>query len=120
MCPAIIKSSQTALEAFSENKPELLIVTLDPWRDTPSSLPTLAKKWELSSEQHILSGEVDQVKQVLEDYQVPADRDEKSGDVSHPPLVYVLDQNAKIAYTFNNPSPSWLIEAAKRVMNEKS
>ena len=44
ICPAVVQTTQTSLENFSAEDTALLIMTLDPWRDTPKSLPSMAKK----------------------------------------------------------------------------
>ena len=115
ICPAIIQNSKAALAAFPDEEAELVIITLDPRRDTPSSLPTLAKNWELTSNSQVLSGEIEEVEKTIALFNVPIERDEKTGDVTHPAMVYVLDPNGQIAYTFNNPYTDWLIEAGNRV-----
>lgn len=115
VCPMIVQQSLEALERIPPERAALVIVTLDPWRDTPSSLPYLAEKWKLPENAHVLSGEVPDVTHVLDRFEVPWNRDEKSGDVSHPALTYVIDPRGRIAYTFNNAPPAWLAEAERRL-----
>ncbi len=120
ICPVIVKTVSWAAERLPDLEPAVVIVTLDPWRDTPSSLPALAKSWQLDelAGARVLSGEVPAVQAVLEAYEVPADRDLQTGDILHPALVYLLDANGTIAYTFNNPPAEWLIDASRRVAVE--
>ena len=115
ICPTLVHTIKNALNPNEPENVKLLIVTLDPWRDRPSSLPSIAKEWQLPKEARILSGEVSNVTQVHKLYGMPALRDEKTGDISHPGLVFVIDKKGRIAYTFNNPSPSVLIEAHRRI-----
>jgi cytochrome oxidase Cu insertion factor (SCO1/SenC/PrrC family) len=117
VCPAIINTTTSALSKFPKDKVELLIITLDPWRDTPSSLPSLAKKWHLTSNAQILSGEIEDVNSVIEKYNVYAERNTKDGDITHPPIVYVIAPGNKLAYVFNNPTVGWLTDAAGRIKN---
>jgi cytochrome oxidase Cu insertion factor (SCO1/SenC/PrrC family) len=80
-------------------QPAVLIVTLDPWRDTPSRLPSLAESWQLpAGEAFVLSGAVEQVESVLNAWNIPRTRNESTGDVTHPSLVYVVDKNGRIAF----------------------
>ncbi len=120
VCPVIVRTISFAAERLSELQPAVVVVTLDPWRDTPSALPSLAKSWKLDElgRAHVLSGEVAEVQAVLEAYEVPADRDLESGEITHPALVYLLGPDGTIAYTFNNPPSEWLVDAAHRVTRE--
>ncbi len=43
------------------------------------------------------------------------ERDLRTGDVSHVPLVMVLDDEGRIVYRFLNPSVEWIVEAVRRV-----
>src|SRR5690606_31407457 len=93
----------------------VLVVTLDPWRDTPKALPFLAKKWELPEYAHVLSGPIDEVLSVLEKYHVPYERNELTGEVTHPALTYIIQKGDTIAYMFNNVPKHWLIQAVQRL-----
>jgi cytochrome oxidase Cu insertion factor (SCO1/SenC/PrrC family) len=75
-----------------------VVVTLDPWRDTPSRLPSLAKDYELGGDAFVLSGTVEEVNALLDRWNVARGRDEKTGVIAHPPLVYVLDTEGRIAF----------------------
>ncbi|MCO5113428.1 MAG: SCO family protein [Bdellovibrionaceae bacterium] len=118
VCPVLVRQ---ALDVGSEFKDSVrvVILTLDPWRDTPKSLPFLAEKWELTEGSHILSGSVEDVLAVLEQFQVAYQRDEKTGDVIHPSLVYLIEQGERIAYAFNNASNRWLRQAIERIESER-
>lgn len=118
VCPVLVRQ---ALDVGSEFKDSVrvVILTLDPWRDTPNSLPFLAEKWELTEGSHILSGSVKDVLAVLEQFQVAYQRDEKTGDVIHPSLVYLIEQGERIAYAFNNASNKWLRQAIERIESER-
>lgn len=117
VCPMVVRNVLDAHKEFSNGKTDLrtLIVTLDPWRDTPSTLPDLAKAWELPSGAYVLSGSIDAVTATLKGYNIPFDRNLKTGDVSHPPLVFLIDKEGRIAYQFNNPNPTWIGDAIGRL-----
>lgn len=116
VCPALVTTVSGAARQLGESRVNALFITLDPWRDTPGALPGLAARWEMS-EPHLslLSGEPANVLTVLDEFKVPRQRDEGTGDVAHPALVHVLAPDGTIAYAFNNPSVPWLIEAVDRV-----
>jgi protein SCO1/2 len=114
MCPLIV---QNAVHAVPSTAPfEVLMVTLDPWRDTPSALPSIARRWSLPDNFHVLSSSrVAEVLGVAEAYRVPFERSETSGDIAHPGLVFLVDAEGRLAYTFNNPPPAWIREGLDRL-----
>jgi len=114
ICPVIVDSVRTAVAELGAAAPQVVVVTLDPWRDTPGSLPRIVASWRLEGAE-VLSGEPEEVLAVLEAWNVPIRRDEKTGEISHPALVYVLDGEGTIAYAFNGAPAGWLAEAARRV-----
>jgi len=95
----------------------MVIITLDPWRDTPSTLARMTETMKLPANAHILSGPVEAVNKTLDDYAVARQRDEKTGDVVHPAMTYIIDGEGRIAYTFSNAPSSWLAEAVRRIRN---
>ena len=116
ICPRIVYNAKQAIEQTPLAEPQLLVVTLDPWRDTPSSLPSLVQSWRLQDlPAQVLSGEVDDVLATAEAWNVPIERDESTGEITHPGLVYLLDGEGRVAYTFNSPSVSWLTQALAKV-----
>lgn len=116
ICPAIVQTVKNAADTFSQQPVSLLLITLDPWRDTPSSLPSLAKRWELGENQHLLSGSIEEVEKTIANYNVATSRNEKDGDITHPAIVYILSPNGEIAYTFNNPSIIWISDGVNRLL----
>jgi cytochrome oxidase Cu insertion factor (SCO1/SenC/PrrC family) len=108
VCPAIvhqtldvqrrIQERAAAGECTPEEVPRVVILSLDPWRDTPSRLSHLAMHWEVGEDAHVLSGSVEEVEAALTRWNVARERDPGTGDVVHPPLVYVLDREGRIAY----------------------
>jgi protein SCO1/2 len=101
ICPLVVKHVLTAQETLSTTgtTARVLIVTLDPWRDTPSRLPSMATSWGLPSEgAWVLGGAVPDVEAALDAWDVPRTRDLATGEVTHPSLVYVIDAAGRIAY----------------------
>jgi protein SCO1 len=97
VCPLLV---QDALHAQRElaGEPVVLVVTLDPWRDTPARLPHVATTWGLTGDAYLLGGAVADVEAVLDAWQVPRSRDPRTGEVSHPALTYLIDGDGRIAY----------------------
>ncbi len=119
VCPAVVQQTLAAKNHFPPYKLQLVIVTLDPWRDIPSALPSMAARWNLGEGEHILSGSVDEVLAVLQAYRMPIQRDLKTGDITHPSPSYLIDSSGMIVYQFNNPSVTWLVQALDRVIKNK-
>ncbi|HXE73001.1 MAG TPA: SCO family protein [Candidatus Nitrosotenuis sp.] len=115
VCPSLVSTLRQARAEAAEVDPLLVILTLDPWRDTPSSLASLAQGWGLPRGALVLSGEVAQVNRALDAFGVPRSRNLQNGDIQHPALVYVSDGRGRLAYAFTNPPASWLAEAARRL-----
>lgn len=98
ICPVIVHDALTAQQRLAAPRPAVVIVTLDPWRDTPSRLPAMAQAWQLGADAYAASGAVEQVERVLNDWEVPRVRDTASGDVTHGALVYVVDSAGRIQF----------------------
>lgn len=111
VCPLIVHDVLTARDRLPEERaPAVLVVTLDPWRDTPSRLPSIARQWGMTGNAHILSGAPEQVERTLNAWRIPRVRNERTGDLSHPSLVYVVGPDGRIAYAI--PGSEALIRAA--------
>lgn len=98
ICPTIVRDAQLVRRALSVGRPRVLIVTLDPWRDVPSRLPAIAASWGLAEGEHVLSGAVPDVEAVLDAWEIARARDERTGDVVHPRLVFLVTPEGRIAY----------------------
>ena len=112
MCPFIVAS----LKRVTSEGTEVLLVTLDPWRDTPSSLPGIARQWELPPAFRVLSSSTaSHVLRVAAAYGVSVQRDDKTGDIVHPGLVFLIDVDGRLGYTFDNPPADWISEGLQRL-----
>ena len=98
ICPVVVGDVITAERRLPDRSPAILIVTLDPWRDTPSRLDAIAGAWGLRGDARVLSGVPERVERVLNAWRVPRVRNEKTGNLSHPSLVYVVSPEGRITY----------------------
>ncbi|HSJ09477.1 MAG TPA: SCO family protein [Longimicrobiales bacterium] len=100
VCPVVVSNTLRAQEALdADDVPVVLVVTLDPWRDTPSRLPDMAKSWGLPpTDALVLSGAPEAVEAALDAWEVPRSRDTTTGEVTHPSLVYIIDRDGRMAY----------------------
>jgi cytochrome oxidase Cu insertion factor (SCO1/SenC/PrrC family) len=117
VCPILVNAIRQARERSAEPAPAAVVVTLDPWRDRPSSLPDLAKAWHLDEGEggYMLSGDVESVVGAAAAFGVEFNRDEKTGQIDHAGLTFVIDPEGRLAYRFLGPPAHWLLEAARRV-----
>ena len=98
VCPTIVRDIRIARAAANRLEVPLLIISLDPWRDTPERLPSIASRWELGPEDVVLSGNVAEVEQTLDALGVGRRRDGISGAVYHAGTVMVLDDRGHIIW----------------------
>lgn len=112
VCPGLLENVR---RAASISRCRVVVITLDPRRDTCGSLGGLARYWGLPEDASLLGGEVAEVEAALRAFEVPLVRDETTGEITHPALVYLLDRQARVRYRFSSPSADWLVEACQRL-----
>jgi cytochrome oxidase Cu insertion factor (SCO1/SenC/PrrC family) len=117
ICPLVVRDALRAQrELASDNhRVAVVVITLDPWRDVPSRLAAIAEKWRLEEDGYVVSGEVDTVQAVLAAWNVPWQRNERTGDIVHPRLTYVVDGAGTIAYGASG-SASQVAELMRRAI----
>lgn len=115
VCPTLVYQCKQGVLNAGLEQARLLVVTLDPWRDRPSTLATLAEKWKIPPGSHVLSGAIDDVNRAIKSYGVATARDQETGDIIHPAMVFVIDQRGKLAFTFNDPPSRWITQAIGRL-----
>jgi cytochrome oxidase Cu insertion factor (SCO1/SenC/PrrC family) len=95
-CPLIVREVLAAQRSAVDSA--VIVVTLDPWRDTPSRLPSVEERWEMGAGAKVASGSVAQVGAVLERWGIEHARNPKTGDVVHVPRVFIVDREGTLAY----------------------
>lgn len=90
VCPTVVYDLRRARREAGSTVP-LIVVTVDPWRDTPARLGTLARQWQLSADDVVLSGDVAEVEAVLDALGIARARDPQTGDVSHGVTILLLE-----------------------------
>jgi cytochrome oxidase Cu insertion factor (SCO1/SenC/PrrC family) len=63
---------------------------------------------------HVLSGPAGAVERALNAWRVPRTRNGRTGEIAHPPMVYVVDANGRIAYVVDGGAEA--ISAAVRAL----
>lgn len=98
VCPLLVHDAVVALERARTHDPVLLVVTLDPWRDTPERLAHIATSWRLPATAHMLGGSVDLVERTLDAWGISRARDPGTGQLVHPVTIYLVDRAGRLAY----------------------
>jgi len=123
ICPVIIKNSIRGVENFNQivsknqtdTSAKVYIISLDPWRDTPSMSKMIADQWKLPPDASIItSHDEKKINQLLDDLDVNRSRNEKTGEIIHPALVYILDSNSRIIFKLNNPDSRLIRDALNK------
>lgn len=98
MCPLTVADLLRAQAQVPDLDPVVVVVTLDPWRDPPARLAAIAARWHLPKSAYVASGDIPNVEQTLDAWQVGRARNERTGEVTHATVVYVLDRSGDIAF----------------------
>jgi protein SCO1/2 len=98
VCPTVVHDLRSARAAVNRPEVPLLVITLDPWRDTPARLASLAMEWELGPLDRVLSGSVEEVERTLDALGVGRRRDGTTGNIDHAGTVMVLDDRGYIIW----------------------
>jgi protein SCO1/2 len=102
VCPLVVHdvlSARRLLHDENGASPAALVVTLDPWRDTPARLSAIARAWQFPAQDAwLLGGSIRDVEAVLTAWQVPHERNDRNGEITHPSLVYIVDRAGRIAF----------------------
>jgi protein SCO1/2 len=115
ICPLVVDNARRARdEAWGPDGAALVVVTLDPWRDTPARLPDLAERWRLGPADHLLGGPIDEVEAVLDAWNMARERNPTTGDVAHPPLLYLVDAGGTIVFATLSGRET-IVELARRL-----
>ena len=114
VCPAAVADVLAARRVLDDAHPVVLIITLDPWRDTPDRLQSIAESWNLTTDAYVVSGPPDDVERALNAWRVPRTRNQKTGDIVHPRMVYVVGANGRITYVVSGGAET--IAAAVRAL----
>jgi cytochrome oxidase Cu insertion factor (SCO1/SenC/PrrC family) len=92
VCPTLVTDLIAARRAAHRGDVRLIVVTLDPWRDTPDRLPSLAAHWDLAPGDRVLSGSVADIDAVLAALGIGRARNETSGGIEHGATVMLVER----------------------------
>jgi protein SCO1/2 len=98
VCPLVVHDVLRARELARDLGPVAVIVTLDPWRDTPARLAAIAERWRLPADGFVASGDTGAVTATLDHWSIARQRDLRTGEVVHATLVYLIARDGRVAY----------------------
>jgi len=98
VCPAVVHDVRAARISAGRTNVPLVVITLDPWRDTPEHLPMIASAWELGPRDRVLSGSVESVERLLDVLGVARRRDERTGDIEHANVIVITDGRGRVVH----------------------
>src|SRR5690606_22921169 len=98
VCPVIVSELRAARERAGRADVRLVVVSLDPWRDTPGRLATIAEAWRLDARDRVVSGSVPNVNAALDALGIARRRDERTGDVDHATTLLLVGSDGRIAW----------------------
>ena len=109
ICPVIVEHARRARADEGASDIPILVVTLDPWRDTPDRLAFVADAWQLEGEDRVLSGSVELVNATVDRWRIARQRDENTGMIAHGSTIVLVDPEGREA---------WRVEGAPQRIRE--
>lgn len=125
-CPMMLTKIRTVLDQLTpEERKQLAIVafSLNPEADTRELRAITSKIYGMQSPRfHFVSGVPTEVNALLDKLNVTRTRDEKTGQIMHSNLFFLLDREGRIAYrlSLSQNEQSWLISALRVLLAEKA
>ena len=107
VCPTIVNDLIAARQTSRRADVRLVVITLDPWRDTPDRLPYLAEHWGLAPGDRVLSGSVAEVSSALDALGIARARNVATGTIDHTATVMLLSERGRLAWRLDG----WLGDA---------
>ena len=98
VCPATVASLLSARRTAGREDIPIVILTVDPWRDTPDRLATVAQHWTLGQTDRVLSGDTAVVTGVLDELGIGRSRNRLTGDIEHGATAFIIDAKGRLAW----------------------
>lgn len=110
VCPLVVRDVLEGAIRLGSRAPDLVFVTLDPWRDTPARLPTIAAAWDLPAGAQVLSGPAEAVEQALDRWGIRRTRDTVTGAILHQRTVILVSGSGRLAFRLDG-APDGVVAA---------
>lgn len=125
-CPSILRDAKSALAELTEAERSQVVVvgiSLDPARDTPAVLATLANAQGVAAPAwHLLTGDPARVESTLHDFGFAWERDPATGRIDHASMFMLVDRDGRVAYRLSvgERRQRWLVSALQTLVAEAS
>lgn len=114
-CPTILRRVDEVMARTGEPAVRAVSITVDPERDTPTSLHEATRTWGLRDDAWtFLTGEPSAVEAVLGRYAVGRKRDPVTGMISHTNVLAIIDREGRLSYRVD-PQSTGVLEMAELV-----
>lgn len=123
-CPMILASVREVLDGLGPaQRADLAVVafSLNPETDTRELRAAIAKTYGMAAPAfHFVNGDPAEVNALLDRLAVTRARDEKTGQIAHANLFFLLDRSGRIAYrlSLSGRERSWLGDAVRVLLAE--
>lgn len=117
VCPVLVHNVLAARSELADVDPAVVVMTLDPWRDTPGRLIHIAAEWGMTGDGRVLGGSIETVEAALDRWGVERFRDPRTGEISHASLAYVLDREGRVTSAVTGSSAQ-IVAAVRRLDQE--
>jgi cytochrome oxidase Cu insertion factor (SCO1/SenC/PrrC family) len=98
VCPVVVQEARAARLELGERIP-IVVLTLDPWRDTPGRLESILHQFQLDPTlDYVVGGSVDSVQAALDGWGIQRQRNTRTGDIVHPTLTYLVEEDGTVAF----------------------
>jgi protein SCO1/2 len=125
-CPMMLSKIRSVLDeltAAERNELAVVAFSLSPEADTRELRKMISRMYSMDSPRfHFVNGVPGEVNALLDQLNVARTRDEKTGQIMHSNLFFLLDRDGRIGYrlSLSENEQSWLIEAVRALLQEKA
>jgi protein SCO1/2 len=112
VCPTMVHDLLAFRTEIGRPDVPIVIITLDPWRDTPGRLEHIARQWGLAANDRVLSGSVSEVEAALDALGVGRARNERTGDIDHLATVLLLSAESRVLWRGDGGGEAMLKDAS--------
>jgi cytochrome oxidase Cu insertion factor (SCO1/SenC/PrrC family) len=123
-CPLILQQAQRVIASLGEaerSEVVVLAISMDPERDTPEALATMARAHGVDPEVfHLLTGDADTTFAALDRLGIERRTDPDTGLIDHTSVFLLVDRGGRIAYRFamGEQQERWFSTALRMLIAE--
>lgn len=125
-CPMMLSKIRSVLDELTpaeRNDLAVVAFSLSPETDTRELRKLTSRIYSMDSPRfHFVNGVPSEMNALLDRLDVARTRDEKTGQIMHSNLFFLLDRDGRIAYrlSLSEHEQTWLIEALRVLLREKT